>query len=150
MSAVSIVEHLAIVQACTDLLHRFALKNDARDADALAEMFVEDGVFRRPTMPDQPYVGREAIRAGFRAKPASVLTHHIISNIVVTVVGPAEARVESYIQLYTAKVAEGAKLPVPADAKALLGAFADVVVRDADGEWRFKDRRGSLAIAIGG
>ena len=143
------LDRLSIVQECTDLINRFAERNDARDADALAAMFTEDGVFTRPTKPDEPYKGREAIRAGFRAKPAALLTRHIITNVVVTVAGATEARAHSYIQLYTAKLEEGAKLPVPADARQLLGEFNDVFARDADGVWRFKTRTGSLAMTAG-
>jgi hypothetical protein len=146
----SALERLTITQDCIDLIYRFAKNNDDRDADALAEMFVGDGVFCRPTLPDQPYVGREAIRAGFRAKPATVLTRHIVCNPVVTVLNASEARADSYILLYTATIEPDAQLPVPANAKQLLGAFEDRIVRDADGAWKFKERRGSLALTIGG
>ncbi|MEJ0042337.1 MAG: nuclear transport factor 2 family protein [Rhizomicrobium sp.] len=148
--AFSALDRLTITQACIDLIHRFALTNDARDSDALAEMFVSDGIFRRPSAPDVPYEGREAIRAGFRARPASLLTRHIVCNPTITVLSATEARAESYILLYTATIEEGAKLPVPAAPKALLGAFDDTIVRDTDGVWKFKDRKGSLAMTLGG
>src|SRR5258707_4642588 len=125
----SALERLGIVQACTDLIYRFARLNDDRDADGLAAMFTQDGIFTRPTKPDEPYRGREAIRAGFRAKPATLLTRHIISNVSVTAATTTEARAHSYIQLYTAKLEDGANLPVPADARQLLGAFEDVFVK---------------------
>jgi len=146
----SAAERLSIKQECVDLLFTFAKLNDDRDADGLAELFVTDGVFRRPTLPDQPYVGREAIRAGFVAKPANLLTRHIICNPIITVLNANEARADSYILLYTAAIEPGAKLPVPANPKALLGAFEDKIVRDSDGVWKFKERLGSLAISIGG
>ncbi|MEI9885879.1 MAG: nuclear transport factor 2 family protein [Rhizomicrobium sp.] len=146
----STLDRMAITQGCIDLIYRFALKNDARDYDALAEMFVADGVFRRPSLPDVPYEGREAIRAGFRARPASLLTRHIVCNPTVSVLSATEARAESYILLYSATVAEDTKLPVPAAAKALLGAFDDRMVRDGDGVWKFKARNGSLAMTLGG
>ena len=148
-SELSTLEHTAITQECVALLFRFAKLNDDREADALAELFVADGVFRRPTLPDQPYVGREAIRAGFHAKPATVLTRHVICNPVITILSANEARADSYILLYTAAIEPGAKLPVPANPKQLLGAFEDVIVRDADGVWKFKTRNGSLAMTVG-
>ncbi|MEI9988718.1 MAG: nuclear transport factor 2 family protein [Rhizomicrobium sp.] len=148
--ALSPLDRLAITQTCIDLLYRFAKLNDDREADALAELFVADGVFRRPTLPDQPYEGREAIRAGFRAKPANLLTRHVICNPVITVLSANAARADSYILLYTAAIEPGAKLPVPANPKQLLGAFEDVIVRDTDGVWKFKTRNGSLAMTIGG
>lgn len=142
------LDRLVIVHDCTQLIARFALANDARDADALAEMFVEDGVFVRPTKPDQPYAGREAIREAFRAKPASLITRHLVANIVVDVLSATEARAQSYLVLYTAPATETG-LP-KADAKQLFGAFDDHLVRDSDGAWKFRARRGSLAMTIEG
>jgi uncharacterized protein (TIGR02246 family) len=150
MTTISPLEHLLIVQACTALIHRFADRNDARDANALADMFVEDGVFARPTAPDKPVTGREAIRAQFAARPPGKLTRHICSNTIVTVVSASEATAVSTILLYTATLSEGAVLPVKADAKQLLGAYEDRIVRDNDGAWKFKERRGSLAMNVGG
>jgi ketosteroid isomerase-like protein len=142
------LERLLIVQACSELIARFAERIDARDADALAAMFVEDGSFARPTAPDAPVRGREAIREQFRARPANKLTRHIVANTIVTVKSAVEATAQSTILLFTATLAEGAKLPVKTDAKQLLGAYEDVLVRDRDGVWKFKERRGSLAMTI--
>ena len=142
------LERMLIVQQCTQLIARFAERNDARDADALAAMFVDDGIFVRPTAPDAPVKGREAIREQFRARPANKLTRHVVANIIVTVTSATEAAAQSTILLFTATLAEGAKLPVKADARQLVGAYDDILVRDADGVWKFKERRGSLAIIV--
>jgi ketosteroid isomerase-like protein len=150
MTTTNALEKLLIVQACTDLIHRFADRIDARDADALAEMFVEDGIFARPTAPDQPIQGRETLRAQFAARPAGKLTRHICTNTIVNVVSPSEATARSLILLYTATLADGVKLPVQADGKQLIGAYDDRIVRDSDGMWKFKERRGSLAVNVGG
>jgi ketosteroid isomerase-like protein len=141
-------ERLLIVQECTQLIARFAERNDARDADAVAEMFVEDGVFARPTAPDAPVRGREAIRAQFRARPANKMTRHICANVLVDVLSHTEATSQSYILLFTATLAEGAALPAKADPKQLLGAYHDRIVRDQDGHWKFKERIGSLAMSV--
>ena len=144
------LERLAIVQACTELVARFAHAIDARDNDALASMFVADGVFCRPTAPDDAVRGRETIRARFAARPAGKLTRHLCLNTVVTVLNAEEAQAVSYILLYTGDHPEGASLPIKADAKQLLGAFHDRMVRDSDGVWKFRERRGSLSMTIGG
>lgn len=150
MADIDPLQRMLIVQACTELINRFAERNDARDANALADMFVEDGVFARPTMPDQPVRGRETIRERFHARPPGTLTRHVCTNTVVTVLSATEAKAHSYILLFTAPVAEGAVLPVKADAKQLLGAFDDSFVRESDGTWKFKHRQGSLAMTING
>jgi ketosteroid isomerase-like protein len=144
------LQRILVVQECTQLIARFAERNDARDADALADMFVADGVFVRPTRPDEPYKGREAIRVGFRARPAGLITRHVCTNVVVTAISTNEASVHSYILLFTGAMTEGATLPVKADAKQLLGAFKDRIVRDTDGVWKFRERIGSLAMTVGG
>jgi len=150
MAAVSALDRLLIVEACRDLIARFAERNDARDADALADMFVEDGVFVRPTVPDKPIKGREAIREQFRSRPANKLTRHVFANPVVTVLSETEAEAMSYVVLYTATLADDAMLPVQADPTQLVGAYNDHIVRDTGGTWRFKERRGSLALRVGG
>jgi ketosteroid isomerase-like protein len=150
MADIDPVQRMLIVQACTDLIHRFAERTDARDADALADMFVEDGVFARPTLPDQPIRGRETIRAQFRARPPGRMTRHVCTNTVVTVTGTDTASARSYILLFTADQPDGAALPLRADAKLLLGAFDDTLVRDSDGTWKFVQRQGSLAMTVGG
>ena len=150
MAAIEPLHRMLIVQACTELIHRFAERNDARDADALADMFVEDGVFARPTLPDQPIRGRETIRAQFRARPPGKMTRHVCVNTIVNVLSADEASARSYILLFTADLPEGAVPPVKADAKQLLGAFDDAFVRDDDGAWKFRHRQGSLAMTIGG
>ncbi len=101
MTQINSLERLLIVQACTDLINRFAERNDARDADALADMFAEEGVFARPTMPDKPMRGRETIRAAFKARPPGKMTRHVVSNTVVTVLSATEAKAHSYLVLYT-------------------------------------------------
>ena len=69
MADIDPLQRMLIVQACTELINRFAERNDARDADALADMFVEDGVFARPTMPDQPIRGRAWKRSRMVSRP---------------------------------------------------------------------------------
>ncbi len=146
-SDLSAQEAAQIVQTCTQLIARFAQATDSADAETLAGMFVEDGVFIRPSKPDQPYVGRDVILEGFRSRPAGLVMRHLVTNTVVDVVNAAEARARSYLLLYTAPATESG-LP-KANGKQMLGAFEDHIVRDTDGAWRFRERRGSLAMTIG-
>ena len=141
------LERLTIISECARLIARFAERSDARDPEALAALFTEDGVFARPTMPDKPYIGRAAILEGFRARPATLLTRHLVTNVIVTPVSAEAATAESYILLYTAQLADGATLPVPANPKQLIGAFRDSMVRES-GVWKFRERRGSLAMTV--
>ena len=122
----------AIEWDCARLVSLYAQLNDAARWEEVAALYAADGLMTRPTAPDAPIVGREAILAAFRARPPRV-TRHICSNIVVTVESASRARGTSAMLLFTA-----------ADAPPLVGEFEDVFVLTGDG-WRFAERRGSVA-----
>lgn len=138
------LETIQAEQAIERLIRRFALLNDAGDFDGLAEMFTEDGSFARPTAPDQPVQGREAILQAFQSRPPRI-TRHLVNNVVVELQSADEATAVSYIVLYTAPPGT---LPAVADPTVLVGAFRDRLRREA-GRWLFVERRGSLALRSG-
>lgn len=119
-----------VAWAVEQQIRRFAMLNDAHDADGLAAMFTRDGSFARPTEPDAPVVGRDAIHAFFRDRPQRV-TRHVMANTLVEIVSQTEARAHSYVMLYMAD-------------KTLIGDFHDRLEQH-DGQWLFAERRGSLA-----
>ena len=80
----------AIEADCARLINLYANLNDAGDWPAVAALYAEDGLMTRPTAPDQPIVGREAILAGFLARPART-TRHIVGNVVIDVETATEA-----------------------------------------------------------
>jgi hypothetical protein len=122
----------AIEWDCARLISLYAQLNDAARWEEVAALYTPDGLMTRPTAPDAPIVGRDAILAAFQARPPRV-TCHICSNIVVTVESPYRARGTSAMLLFTA-----------ADAPPLVGGFRDIFVLTEEG-WRFAERRGSLA-----
>lgn len=124
----------AIEYACERLIRHFAQRNDAHDHDAIADMFVEDGSFARPTDPDNPVTGREEIRSFFRDRPKRT-TRHVMANIVVDVIDDRFARARSYVVLYSGE--DGSNV--------LVGDFEDSFRRGDDGAWKFQSRAGSLA-----
>jgi hypothetical protein len=145
--ALSETERAVIEWRCAQLIHRFALLNDARRFDEAAPLFAEDCIFGRPTAPDDPMVGRDAIIAALKARPPRI-TRHIVSNIVIEVVSPTEARGESYVTLLTAPaLADGQALPVKADAVQSVGGFSERF-KKVDGEWVFAERRGYLTLTV--
>ena len=76
------------------------------------------------------------------ARPATRITRHLFSNIVVTVESATEASSVCQIVLYAGAAAETgvAKSDPP-----LVGAFEDRFVK-RDGRWLFLSRKGSLAL----
>ena len=126
-------ERRAIEHDCARLVALYANLNDEARWDELAALYTEDGLMARPTAPDAPIHGREAILAAFRSRPART-TRHICSNVVIDVEGPELARGFSAMLLFT-----GSGAP-------LVGSFHDLFRLTHEG-WRFAERRGLLTFA---
>ena len=147
--ALSELERTVIEWRCEQLVQRFALLNDACEYDELAKLFTEDGVFARPTLPDQPMVGREVILEQFRKRPPRTI-RHLMANVTITAESRDRASGVCYMILYSGPPpADGEKGPPKADGPALIGAFHDSF-RKIDGEWLFSRRQGSLGLSVGG
>jgi hypothetical protein len=138
------VDRLLAESEIARLIIRYAELNDAGDFAALADLFIEDGVFSRPSGGD-PVIGREAILKSYLSRPARI-SRHLIANIRVDLASEREAVCRSAVLLYSATAGP---LPAVASGPGLLGGFADKVVKTHDG-WRFAERRGWLDLKIGG
>lgn len=128
--------------AIAELIVRYATLNDAGDWDAIAALYAENGRMNRPTVPDDFVVGREAIRAAFKARPRRD-ARHIVANILVTLDAPTRARATSQILLFTGAPGGDGELPIQSASPPLVGTYEDVLIRESSG-WRFVERRGRL------
>jgi hypothetical protein len=142
----SSIERAAIAWECERLIHHYAMLNDAGDFQAMVEMFADDGVFARPTQADVLIRGKDAILAAYTSRPPR-FTRHLITSVVVTVDDADHARAHSYLTLHTGQPGEG--LPRPAEPAYLIGDFKDCFIRERN-LWKFSERRGSLALKVGG
>ncbi len=143
----SLADRAAIGWACERLIHHYAMLNDAGEFHAMAQMFTEEGTLARPTAPDAPIAGRAAILESLLSRPPR-FTRHLISSVVITVEDAAHASGHSYLALHSGKPGEGGA-PGAADPTYLIGAFHDRFVCE-DGTWKFSERKGSLAMKVGG
>jgi ketosteroid isomerase-like protein len=134
-------ERERIEAACTRLIHHYANCNDAQDWAAVAELYTEDALFRRPSG-GEAVVGRAAILASFLARPPRA-QRHVMANVVVDVESPTSARAFSVILLFMGEGAEDGGLPVMAANAPLVGWYRDHLVLTGDG-WRFAERVGGL------
>ncbi|MFV0643277.1 MAG: nuclear transport factor 2 family protein [Sphingomonadaceae bacterium] len=133
-----------IEQDITDLIYRYAMLNDAGKWDELAELYTIDARFSRPSAPDDYIIGREAIRAAFKARPPRK-TRHFVSNVMVEAEHPARIKAFSLIMLFQGEAladAEGA-LPKMTANSPLVGYFEDEIVLMPEG-YQFAQRRGGL------
>ncbi len=140
-------ERNEIERACARLVLEFAKFNDDLDHESLAGLFVEDCVFARPLDPEHPYYGKDRVHAIFRDRKAR-LTRHVMTNILITVVSATEATGNSYVTMVSAPDPH-AKWPREGEG-VFMGAFDDIFVRTAEGAWKFKERRGNVALYQGG
>ena len=125
-------ERFQIEWACARLINLYATLNDQARWDEVVELYAPDGLMTRPTAPDQPIVGHEALLAAFKARPPRT-TQHVCANIVVTVESPDAASATSAMLLFTG-----------VDAPPLVGTYRDRFVR-LNGRWLFAERRGALS-----
>ena len=134
----------AVEAECARLINLYANLNDAGRWPEVAALYTPDAVMIRPTAPEAPIHGRDAILASLLSRPPRV-TRHLCTNIVVEVAGEDQATAESAILLFTgAGAGDGVPRPDPGPPK--VGAYHDRLVRTGEG-WRFAERRGSLLFA---
>ena len=138
-------ERMAAEWACTKLINRYTLLNDAGDWDAVAALYTHDGAMARPSAPDKPVIGRDAILAAFKSRPARA-ARHVVSNIVVDVMSDTEATAFSVLTLYQGVVSDDGGLPKRDPSGPLVGYYKDEL-RKTDEGWRFASRIGGLDFA---
>ncbi len=129
---------------CARLIHEFAHLNDAREYEKLAALFTVDGIFVRPSTPDDVLSGRDTILAHFRSRPPR-FTRHVVSNILVSVESRDCASARSYLILYSAPLDVEPGAVRRADTDARHGEFRDRFAR-VDGRWYFRERLGTLTL----
>ena len=141
-------QQLADIQACNNLVVDCAQIIDESRYDDLAQIFTPDGIFARPTVPDEPMSGRDTIIAAFHKRPKTLVGQHLVLNIRVHLTGPDTAEGTSSIMLFISSTdvayenGKGRKASGP-----LCGVYKDIYVRTAEG-WRIKDRRGRVTMYV--
>ena len=89
-----------IEQEIGQLLVDYVALNDARRWPELASLFVVEAELVRPSAPDQPIIGRDAILASFLARPADRRMRHVCANVQVTVQSATAATATSTYVIY--------------------------------------------------
>ena len=139
------LEELRIERACARLPVLFARYADNGDHAALAALFTPDCEFARPFQPDHPFHGRDRVQAIFRDRPP-ILVRHLVSNVLVDVLSPTEARGSNYLAMLSSHASTE---PPQAAGGLYVGGFEDRYVKTAEG-WRFKSRHGRVVLHQGG
>lgn len=117
-----------------ELLQRlYAQLNDGADWHAVAELFTEDARFARPSTPEQPIVGRDAILRSLLARPRAAGRRHLVANPEVELLDAHTARATCHSILLVEHRDGSGTVSV--------GGFRDQL-RRAEAGWRFTARLG--------
>ncbi len=136
-------ERIEIERACERLVYLYSRSLDVGDLHAAADCFAEQGSLARPMKPDEIIQGRESIRASLLARPRTLLTRHLATNVVIDVEGRESARGLSYLTLIATTPQAGTAAPFASEGPLYVGEFRDRFVRES-GAWKFLERRGSV------
>ncbi|WP_165899957.1 nuclear transport factor 2 family protein [Borborobacter arsenicus] len=133
-------DRMQIELQCTRLVTAFAVNLDLRRYDEVIALFTQDTVYRpRQTT----FNGHEGVRAYLESRPRHRVSRHVISNCLVDVLSPDEARGFCVLTYFVDEgpVAEGE--PAPLAGARLIGDYHDRFVRTPDG-WRIVERIGEI------
>lgn len=142
---VSIIERVEIERACERLVYTYTRALDRGDMNGAADCFALDGSFARPMTPDNLIRGREAIRTALLSRPKTLLTKHVVSNVMIDVDTRDSAHGLSYLTMIATTPDVGASPPHASSGPLYFGEFLDRFVLEA-GVWRFLERRGSIQL----
>jgi ketosteroid isomerase-like protein len=128
-----------------DVINRYSHNYDGGDVDALADLFVENGVldFDPPIAGTLAHFeGREEIRTALKTRRAtqSKKRRHIFTNVVFDELSATTASIRSYLLLTDS---DGGHLKPIAT-----GVYVDSLVKTQAG-WRISHRMGNLDYVVG-
>lgn len=132
-------QRMRIERDCRWLSLEFAMLNDSRRYEALVELFTPDGIFRRPLAPDNPLQGREAILSDLRRKAVDVVSHHVCTNIHISVIDEHDAEGSVYYTVYRHSGVVESALAFRFSGTVYVGNYSDRYRRTPQG-WLFSDR----------
>lgn len=139
-SSISPQEQYLIEWQCQQFLYQVAEFTDKHEWEALANCYTIDGVLRRPSQPDKPIKGRDAILASFLARPP-LLSSHLLSNSIFEHKSANNVVVSSKVWLLTANASSSKS--IQSDTSLKVGYFCDQLVKENDC-WYIADRKGGI------
>ncbi|MFO1502607.1 MAG: nuclear transport factor 2 family protein [Steroidobacteraceae bacterium] len=142
-------ECIQIERACERIIYAYSRALDLGDMNAAADFFAENGSMARPMAPGVVIQGREAIRAALLTRPATLLTKHLATNVMIDVVSSDEARGLSCLTMISTTPPAGVDAPYVTAGPLYFGEFADRFVRER-GQWKILERRGSIQMKFHG
>jgi uncharacterized protein (TIGR02246 family) len=130
-------DKLLIERECERLVTAYCHYVDHGEAERIAELFSEDGVW---TSAEATMDGREAIRKAMAARQANLarMSRHVCNNFLLEIIDADHAEGTVYLTLYRHDGKEGRALS-PLEGPAMVGEYRDRFVRTEEG-WRIAHR----------
>ena len=124
------------------LLYAYAYTYDSKDCASWANLFTTDAIL---TLAAPRVTGRDAMLQWCIARQKNVVgnieTHHYMTNIVFDELTASEAKTRTYVVLTWQKPGDMSPSTVTA------GTYQDLIVKQNDGRWVFKEREGHFNLA---
>ena len=105
----TLTSNVSVVFECTRLAHRFCCLADRSDAAGVANLFTADGKFERG---DLRVEGRADIEKMTAARPAGMLTRHLLTTSLVEPSGDDAAEGTHYCLVYVSGAGQTAERPI--------------------------------------
>jgi hypothetical protein len=126
--------------ALHDLIHRSNRAYETHRYDELVDYFTEDAHYRSNSRGET--AGRAALLEMMRKRPANRLARHIISNIMIDVLGPDEARGFCYVAAFINYDADADRIsqgPVPQIGPPAVAEYS-YRFRKIGGDWKIAEK----------
>ncbi len=137
-------ERLALTQAVTDLVTRYAQAVNRWDLDAFVALFAEDAVWQRPGSDELR--GHPAIRAFMESQPTQRVMRHVNGGCLVEPVDRTRARAWSQTTVY--ETLGTTTVPAPLAGPQMVVEYDDELVM-VDGHWRIARRDTTVVFRAG-
>ena len=136
------LERVLIERECERLVTAYCHYVDHDDAERIAELFTEDGVWKSP---EATLDGREAIRKAMAERQANAgrMSRHVCNNLLIDIVDEDHAEGVVYLTLYRHDGEEGRRFS-PLGSPVMVGEYRDRFLRTAQG-WRITHREAAAS-----
>lgn len=133
-------DRMQIEVQCMRLATAFAVNLDLRRYDEVVALFTADSVYRPR---HRTFNGHEGVRAYLESRPHERISRHVISNCLVDVLSPDEARGYCVLTYFVDEGGAAGGEPAPLSGARLVGDYRDRFVRTKEG-WRIAERVGEI------
>ena len=127
---------MAAERRCEHAVVEFTAAFDLGDFDRMAQLFAEDGVWKRQ---DGDVVGMSQLQQLMSSRPAGLFVRHVLSNMRTTFLSEADAVVESYVTVYRHDFPGQPRRPAPLNGPNLVGRYRDQLSLREQG-WKLAGR----------